>query len=151
RRSRMPLKWIYTLEENRLLAYERHIAHSFAHALVHTEIEKRDFVRLIPGVPVTLVGNGVDLEYFRPTGEVKQPGSIVFSGVMNYRPNVDAAVWFCTEILPLVQAEIPEANFIICGSRPAPAVRSLAKRRHVSVTGWVPDTRPYLGRSEVFV
>ena len=65
-RSRIPLKWIYRLEEKRFLAYERYIARSFSHALVHTAIERRDFERLIPGVPVTLVGNGVDLDYFRP-------------------------------------------------------------------------------------
>jgi len=70
---------------------------------------------------------------------------------MDYRPNVDAVVWFCNEILPIVQAEIPEANFTICGSRPAPTVRNLAKQRGVSVTGWVADTRPYLDRAEVFV
>lgn len=150
-RSRIPLKWIYRLEEKRFLAYERYIARSFSHALVHTAIERRDFERLIPGVPVTLVGNGVDLDYFRPAGASKRPASIVFTGVMDYRPNVDAVVWFCNEILPIVQAEIPEANFTICGSRPAPTVRNLAKQRGVSVTGWVADTRPYLDRAEVFV
>ena len=76
---------------------------------------------------------------------------MVFTGVMDYRPNIDAAVWFCNEILPIVQAEIPAANFTICGSRPAPAVRRLAKRRGVTVTGWVADARPYLDRAEIFV
>jgi sugar transferase (PEP-CTERM/EpsH1 system associated) len=150
-RSRVPLKWIYAIEERRLLAYERHVARTFSHALVHTEIERRDFERLLPGVPVSLVGNGVDLDYFRPAGEAKLPASIVFTGVMDYRPNVDAVVWFCNEILPIVQREIPEANFTICGSRPVPAVRSLAKQKGVIVTGWVPDTRPYLDRAEIFV
>jgi sugar transferase (PEP-CTERM/EpsH1 system associated) len=150
-RSRTPLKWIYATEERRLLGYERHIAQIFSHALVHTDIEKRDFERLIPGIPVTVVGNGVDLDYFRSAGEAKQPASMVFTGVMDYRPNIDAVVWFCNEILPIVQTEIPGANFTICGSRPAPAVRRLAKRRGVTVTGWVPDARPYLDRAEIFV
>ena len=150
-RSSMPLNWIYALEEQRLLGYERHIAQIFSHALVHTEIEKGDFERLIPGIPVTVVGNGVDLDYFRSAGEAKKPGSMVFTGVMDYRPNIDAVVWFCNEILPIVQAEIPAANFTICGSRPAPAVRRLAKRRGVTVTGWVADARPYLDRAEIFV
>jgi polysaccharide biosynthesis protein PslH len=89
-RSRIPLSWLYALEEKRLLAYERDIAHSFSYALVHTAAEKRDFQKLISGVPVGLVGNGVDLDYFRSAGAAKQPGSIVFTGVMDYRPNVDA-------------------------------------------------------------
>jgi polysaccharide biosynthesis protein PslH len=151
KRSRIPSKWIYEIEERRLLAYERHIAQSFSHALVHTEIERRDFERLIPGIPVAVLGNGVDLDYFRSAGEAKEPASMVFTGVMDYRPNVDAVVWFCNEILPIIQAAIPEANFMICGNRPAPAVRRLAKLRGVTVTGRVPDIRPYLDRAEVFV
>jgi glycosyltransferase involved in cell wall biosynthesis len=76
---------------------------------------------------------------------------MVFTGVMDYRPNVDAVVWFCNEILPIVQAQIPEASFTICGSRPAAPVRRLANRGGVTVTGWVPDARPYLDRAELFV
>ena len=150
-RSSIPLNWIYAIEARRLLGYERHIAQIFSHALVHTEIEKHDFERLIPGIPVAVVGNGVDLDYFRSAGEAKEPASMVFTGVMDYRPNIDAVVWFCDEILPIVQMEIPAANFTICGSRPALAVRRLAKRRGVRVTGWVADARPYLDRAEIFV
>ena len=150
-RSRIPLKWIYAVEQQRFLDYERHIAHTFSHALVHTAIEREDFERLIPGVPVSLVGNGVDLDYFRPAGEAKRPGSMVFTGVMDYLPNIDAVTWFCEEILPRVQARLPEASFTICGNRPTASVRQLAGRPGVSVTGWVPDTRPHLDRAEVFV
>src|SRR5260370_36523461 len=76
---------------------------------------------------------------------------MVFTGVMDYRPNVDAVVWFCNEILPVIQEELPEASFRICGSRPAPAVRRLAKQKGVPVTGWVADIRPCLDRAEIFV
>ena len=145
------MNWIYAIEAQRLLGYERHIAQIFSHALLHTENEKHDFEKLIPGAPATVVGNGVDLDYFRSAGEAKQPASMVFTGVMDYRPNIDAVVWFCNEILPIVQTEIPGANFTICGSRPAPEVRRLAKRHGVTVTGWVPDARPYLDRAEIFV
>ena len=151
RRSRPPLRWVYAIEERRFFAYERHIARTFSHALVCTAAEQCDFERLIPGVPVSLVGNGVDLEYFRSDGIAKQPGSMVFTGVMDYFPNVDAVVWFCNEVLPIVQQQIPEAGLTICGSRPTATVRRLAKRRGVTVTGRVPDTRPYMDRAEVFV
>jgi glycosyltransferase involved in cell wall biosynthesis len=70
---------------------------------------------------------------------------------MDYRPNVDATEWFCNEILPIVRAEIPGVNFTICGNRPTTAVRSLARRQGVTVTGWVPDIRPFLARAEIFV
>ena len=151
RRSRLPMRSVYALEERRFFAYERHIARTFSHALVCTRAEQRDFERLIPGVPVSLVGNGVDLDYFRSRGVAKRPGSIVFTGVMDYFPNVDAVMWFCDKILPIVQQQIPEAGLTICGSRPAAPVRRLANRRGVTVTGRVPDTRPYLDGAEVFV
>jgi polysaccharide biosynthesis protein PslH len=149
--SAIPLKWIYAIEERRLLGYERRIARAFSHALVHTDTERRDFERLFPGIPVSMVGNGVDLEHFRSAGAAKRPASIVFTGVMDYRPNVDAVRWFCDEILPIVRREIREASFVICGNRPIPAVRRLAKRPGVIVTGRVPDTRPYLDQAEIFV
>jgi sugar transferase (PEP-CTERM/EpsH1 system associated) len=150
-RSRIPLNWIYALEAGRVFAYERQIAHNFSRSLVHTEIEKRDFQRLIPVVPIAIVGNGVDLTYFCSAGATKQPASIVFTGAMDYRPNIDAAVWFCQDVLPLVRVAIPAANFTICGSRPVRAVQRLARLSGVRVTGWVLDTRPYLDRAEVFV
>ena len=89
-RSRLPLRWVYAIEHRRFFAYEQHIARTFSHALVCTATERRDFERLIPGVPVSLVGNGVDLDYFRSTGLAKRPASIVFTGVMDYFPNIDA-------------------------------------------------------------
>ena len=150
-RSRPPLRWVYAIEQRRFLAYEQHIARTFSHALVCTAAEQRDFERLIPGVPVSLVGNGVDLDYFHSRDVAKQPGSIVFTGMMDYFPNIDAVVWFCDKVLPIIQEQIPEAGFTICGSRPAAAVRRLTKKRGVTVTGRVPDTRPYLDEAEVFV
>ncbi len=126
------MRWIYAIEQRRFFAYEQQIARTFSHALVCTAVEQREFERLIPGVPVSLVGNGVDLDYFRPGGHPKQPGSIVFTGVMDYLPNIDAVTWFCNETLPLIQAQIPEASFVICGSRPTAAVRRLAKKRGIT-------------------
>ncbi|MGH7045117.1 MAG: TIGR03087 family PEP-CTERM/XrtA system glycosyltransferase [Stellaceae bacterium] len=150
RRSTIPVRWIYRSEAKRLHAYEGRIARRFTRATVCTAAEKRDFERTFPGVAVALVGNGVDLEYFRSSGETKRPGSIVFTGVMDYLPNIDAVTWLCDAILPAVQAQIPEATLTICGNRPTAAVRRLASRKGVTVTGWVPDIRPYLDRAEVF-
>ena len=150
-RYRIPLKWIYRTEAKRLLLYEGHIARQFSHSLVCTAEELKDFTRLFPGVTVSLVGNGVDLDYFQSSAIAKRSGSMVFTGVMDYFANVDAVEWFCSEILPSVQAEMPQATLTICGNRPSPVVRRLRKRRGVTVTGWVPDTRPYLDAAEVFV
>lgn len=145
------LRWLYALEQRRLFEYERRIATTFDHSLVCTEIERGDFERLIPGAPISVVGNGVDLEYFHPSNQPKNPAAILFTGVMDYFPNVDAVVWFCDAILPKIRQQEPQAEMIICGSRPSSAVRRLARLPGVTVTGWVADTRPYLGAAEVFV
>lgn len=150
-RSKGLMRWVYGLESRRLLQYERRIAHQFSRSLVCTDVEKRDFERCIPGVPVDMVANGVDLDYFAPGGFDKQPGAIVFTGVMDYLPNIDAACWFARDILPLVQREVPHARFTVCGSKPVPEVLALAQLPGVEVTGRVPDIRPYMGRAEVFV
>jgi sugar transferase (PEP-CTERM/EpsH1 system associated) len=132
-------------------AYEQRIARGFDHSVVCTDEERADFVAAIPGVPVSTLRNGVDLEYFRSAGAARVPGRMVFTGVMDYRPNVDAVVWFANEILPRVRAAVPGASFVICGSRPAPAVQALALLPGVTVTGRVPDVRPYLDSAELFV
>ena len=146
-----PMRALYKLEAKRLLEYERHIAETFSHSLVCTRREQDDFERLIPGARVTCVPNGVDLDYFRPRRDDELEDSLVFTGVMDYRPNVDAVEWFCAEILPHVREAIPSVRLAICGSRPNRRVRSLARLTGVSVTGRVPDVRPYLDRASVAV
>jgi sugar transferase (PEP-CTERM/EpsH1 system associated) len=149
--SRPPKRWVYRTEAERLLRYERQIAQRFDYSLFCSARELDDFRRLIPGAPARCVRNGVDLDYFRPAGEAKAPDGLVFTGVLNYRPNVDGVVWFCREVWPLVRAAVPGATFTVCGSSPDKKVRALARLGGVTVTGAVPDVRPYLARAAVGV
>lgn len=149
---RFPRSWLYRLEARRLLAYERHIATTFDHSLLCTPREVRDFHRLIPDAPVSCVGNGVDLEYFQPmTAVKKKPNSLIFTGVMDYFPNVDAVLWFCQEVFPRLRQQVPDVTFTICGSKPQKEVQALANLPGVIVTGRVPDVRPYLAEARVCV
>ncbi|HEV8128610.1 MAG TPA: glycosyltransferase, partial [Candidatus Eisenbacteria bacterium] len=77
--------------------------------------------------------------------------SIVFTGLMDYFPNVDGVRHFCAEIFPRVRAEVPDARFVIVGRNPVRSVRALARLPGVSVTGAVPDVRPYLASAAVSV
>lgn len=146
-----PARWIYALESRRLLEYERRLARTFDYSLVCTPKELEDFQRLVASERVACVPNGVDVEYFRPTDTTKDELSLVFTGVMDYLPNVDAAKWFCQEILPLVRQRRPRVTFTICGARPTPAVKALAAAGGIAVTGSVPDVRPYLAKAAVAV
>lgn len=150
-RAAWPMRWVYALEGRRLLAWERRIAHEFSHSLLCTEAEVADFRALIPGAPVSFLGNGVDLDYFAPGHAVPEEDFLVFTGVMDYAANVDAMVWFCAEVLPRIREQRPGVRLAIVGSRPNATVQRLAELPGVTVTGRVPDVRPWLGRATVFV
>jgi glycosyltransferase involved in cell wall biosynthesis len=104
-----------------------------------------------PAARVQLVPNGVDVDYFQAVRTPKKPLSLVFTGLMSYPPNVDAVMWFCDDIFPLLQRRLPNLRFTIVGSNPHPKVQALAHREGVMVTGQVPDIRPYLADASIFV
>jgi len=81
----------------------------------------------------------------------KEHFSIAFSGVMDYPPNVDAAVYFANEIFPRIRREVAAAQFHVVGKDPNAEVRSLGRRKGVVVTGTVPDVKEYLRRVQVYV
>ncbi len=96
--------------------------------------------------------NGVDIDYFRPDPSVApEPFSLVLTGEMQQRRNVDAALFLCQQILPLVRERYPQVRCFIVGRKPTPEVQSLAALPGVTVTGAVPDVRPYLAAATVAV
>jgi sugar transferase (PEP-CTERM/EpsH1 system associated) len=97
------------------------------------------------------VTNGVDLEYFRPQPDQVLEQACVFVGALDYRPNVDAACWFCADVWPRVRQLRPGAELWLVGRRPVPAVQKLAEVDGVKVVGQVPDVRPYVARAAVSV
>ncbi len=149
--SSFPLRQVYAREQRTLLEFERRVARSFAANVVCTPLEKQVFERDIPGAPCTVLRNGVDLVHYAPAWDGREPGRIVFTGVMNYRPNAEGCIWFVREILPLVRREVPGATFSIVGSQPTPEVQRLAEVPGVEVTGFVDDTRRWLRRASASV
>jgi sugar transferase (PEP-CTERM/EpsH1 system associated) len=146
-----PMGWVYGLEARRLLRYERYLAVNFEHSVVCTAPELEDCRRLMPGAQVSCVSNGVDIEYFRPADRPVRSHALVFTGVMDYLPNVDGVAWFSEQVLPIVRAHVPDVTFTICGARPSPRVRALARVPGVTVTGRVPDVRPYLAAADACI
>jgi sugar transferase (PEP-CTERM/EpsH1 system associated) len=149
--SQWPHSAVYAAEQRRLLAYERRLAKRAAVAVVRTEAEREDCLRLIPEARFEVVSNGVDLAYFSAHGAKPTTRNIVFTGVMDYFPNVHAVEYFCREILPRIRQRILDATFTIVGSRPNARVRRLENIPGVAVTGEVPDVRPYLRAASVAV
>ena len=152
-----PLSWVYRREGSRLLAFERAAADRATRAFFVTDAEADLFRRLAPGCVgrIETIGNGVDTEQYAPSQALPSPfaaGSlpVVFTGAMDYWPNVDGVRWFAEEVLPRVLDALPSAHFTIVGMRPTAAVKALASA-HVTVTGTVPDVRPYLQHAAVVV
>ena len=145
-----PLSWLYRREGVRLLAFERRTAMLARRSFFVTEQETDLFRRLAPEAAgrVEALNNGVDAEFFSPGHAFSNPfadgeRAVVFTGAMDYWPNIDAVIWFVQEVLPLLLATHPQMRFYIVGRSPAAAVRHLASAS-VTVTGTVADVRPYL-------
>jgi sugar transferase (PEP-CTERM/EpsH1 system associated) len=152
-RTTFPRSVVFQREANCLAEYERHISEKARYVLVTSEREARVLRQITSSAKVRVIPNGVDHEYFAPSGEqtiAAQP-TIIFTGAMDYFPNADAVEFFARHIFPLIRAAVPNARFLIVGSRPSRTVERLAKLPGIQVTGWVPDVRPYLLQSQVFV
>jgi sugar transferase (PEP-CTERM/EpsH1 system associated) len=109
-------------------------------------------IRELSTKPKTLtIPNGVDMEYFAPDSTLPEADKIVFTGVMDYAPNEDAALHFVEDIFPLVKAKRPQVQFWIVGSGPSERVKALTRISGIHVTGRVDDVRPYVRSATVFV
>lgn len=148
--SRWPMSWIYRREHRTLQAFEAEAARVAHVSVLTTERERQALLRFAPDARAEVLPNGIDLDRFRrPPDAVTEP-RVVFTGVMNYEPNADAAVWLGREIWPLVRARRPDVWLDIVGTSPTAAVQALHDpAAHVNVTGSVPDVRPYLWRAQV--
>ncbi|MCQ9377364.1 TIGR03087 family PEP-CTERM/XrtA system glycosyltransferase [Methyloversatilis sp. XJ19-49] len=153
-RHRWPMSWLYRREARTLLQYETRVVDASNMSLLVTPAEVALFESLAPALRgrVTAVPNGVDVDFFHPSqvGANPYPASgqaIVFTGAMDYWPNIDAASWFATDVMPLILAVQPSARFYIVGMNPAAEVRDLERLGHVTVTGRVDDVRPWVAHA----
>ncbi|MDP2961399.1 MAG: TIGR03087 family PEP-CTERM/XrtA system glycosyltransferase [Sulfurimicrobium sp.] len=156
--KRWPLSWLYRREGKLLLRYEREVAQEFDASMFVSREEAELFKQLAPesADKTGYFSNGVDTGYFSPEREYPDPypdgeQALVFTGAMDYWPNVDAVRWFAEEVFPAVHAALPHSRFYIVGSRPTAVVRELAQLPGITVTGTVADIRPYLAHARLAV
>ncbi len=152
--KKWPYNWVYQREGKRLLDYERHVAQRFTASFFVSPHEAKLFQQLAPESvsKIHYFNNGVDAIFFSPDHPYPNPYSpdeqgLVFTGAMDYWPNVDAVTWFARDIFPLIQQQHPQTRFYIVGSNPSLAVQQLAQLSGVVVTGKVADVRPYLAHA----
>jgi hypothetical protein len=146
-----PLSTGYRLEALKLEREEKRLARRFDLCTATTRAEWETLESFKTGVATDWFPNGVDSDYFRPTDEPYDPDTICFVGRMDYYPNQECMFDFCARTLPLIRAQRPGVKLLIVGADPSPAVKKLGDLPGVTVTGSVPDVRPYLHRSALMV
>jgi len=146
-----PLSLGYRWEGMKLLAEEKRLARRFNFCTATTRAEWETLQGYGVDTPSDWFPNGVDSQYFAPSDEPYDPDTICFVGRMDYYPNQECMFDFCARTLPLLREKRPAIKLDIVGADPSPAVRKLGELPGVTVTGSVPDVRPYLRRSALMV
>ncbi|MGQ9904392.1 MAG: glycosyltransferase [Anaerolineae bacterium] len=141
----------------RLIEFERRIARA-AHATLCVSPQDAEAIgRLGLDIRPQVIFNGIDVESYNAsiTGQeapAQTSGpTLVFTGKMDFRWNVDAALWFAGDVLPLVRRHVPDAQFMIVGQTPHPRLDPLRANPHITLTGAVADTRPFIQQADVYV
>ena len=153
--SRWPMSWLMGREARMLFQHERAVAQRADASLFVSEAEAQLFRERTGAQKVHVVENGIDTEFYDPAASFKRidaMGSlIVFTGQMDYRPNIEGVTWFVETILPHIRLVHPDARFAIVGRNPTDAVKALAKHPGVKVIGAVADVRGWLAAAAVVV
>lgn len=149
-----PVKRRYMREQwRRMWRHERAECRRFDRVIAVSPQDAEVFQRDFGLASAAHVPTGVDVDFFRPSGEVaRQPHELAFTGSMDWMPNEDAIRWFAREILPLVRRAVPDVTLTVVGRNPPASIRALGESdAAIHVTGSVPDVRPYMERAAVFI
>lgn len=142
-------RWYARITANKMEAVERQILGSAFGHIVCSERERQQLRRIAPGARIEVIENGVDTRQFEEVaadeGGAPEGGALrlIFVGAMDYFPNSDAAVFFAKDIWPRVLQRLGNAELTIVGANPGPIVRALGELPGITVTGTVPDVRPW--------
>jgi polysaccharide biosynthesis protein PslH len=139
--------WIHSMMMRR---WQPYFAELFGLCVTMSEADRRLLTSVNHRLRVEVSPNGVDTHRYRPIPEESETPAMLFIGNMGYQPNVDAAIYFCKEVLPLIRARVADAELWLVGVNPRASVRRLAGDG-VFVTEEVPDVVPYYTRSRVCV
>lgn len=151
------MRWVNRREGRVLGRFETEIAVRADASLLVSEAEAALFQRRTATSTVMALGNGIDTGFYDPEGHFKKlhppfPDPLfVFTGQMDYRPNIEAVSDFAQNAMPVIRAQHPEATFAIVGRNPTQAVSDLSMLPGVQVTGAVDDVRTWLAAADVVV
>ncbi|MCY4464903.1 MAG: glycosyltransferase [Chloroflexi bacterium] len=149
-----PRRWLSALysrvQARRLLRFEGEICRA-VDLVVAVSGEDEQLLLQHAGAPIYVLSNGITVDDYRPPdSSLRERWQLVFSGKMDYRPNVDAIEWFCAEIMPRVRENLPQTRLCIVGRNPHARILALADE-NTRVTGWVESVQPYLHAAALYI
>lgn len=149
----LPAALYSRVQAGRLARFEARACQAADDVVAVSPADRAALLAIAPQALVAVVPNGVDTGEYAPLPGRPGPGlpTLVFTGRMDFRPNVDAVQWFCDQIWPHIRAAVPEVRFQVAGRDPTAAVRALGALPGVEVLGEVPDDRPCIGQADLYV
>jgi sugar transferase (PEP-CTERM/EpsH1 system associated) len=145
-------KLLDDIESARVLKYEALIFDEFNLNLVCSSEDLAFLQRTHSTGHIALLPNGVDTGKFRPMDhDYSHNHTLLFTGNMDYAPNVDGVLYFASEVFPLIRKRFPEVRFIIAGQRPIDKVKALDNGKDIIVTGFIPDLSEMYNQASVVV
>ena len=152
--QRWPAAGYSLIQWLKLSTYEQAVCYLAHQVVAVSEKDARELAAPKLGILPAVVPNGVDIDFFRPQNTPateETPANLVYVGKMDYRPNIDAMVWFHEAVFPHILAEKPDVQLTIVGREPHKRISALASHPNVMVTGYVEDIRPFVSNASVYV
>jgi len=145
-------RYFWWLQWQKLFFFEKRICRKFNTVLSVSEQDHDTFCALYRLDNVVTIPTGVDIEHFRPQDVPMGASSLVFVGSMDWLPNEDAVLYFASDILPLLKAEVPDIRLTVVGRNPSPRMKKrLSTVPEIQLTGWVDDVRPYIAKATLYI
>jgi glycosyltransferase involved in cell wall biosynthesis len=159
---RQPRRWLAAayswVQARRLASFERWACEQADWVTAVSQTDQQHLQSLIsqsPNLPISVIPNCIDTTLYQDLTALGDLSGLsydlVFSGKMDYRPNVDAVLWFADAVWPGIKAARPSTTWAIVGQKPHPRLDHLREWEGITVTGWVADVRPYLAGARVFI
>ena len=149
--KRLPIAIYSYLQAQRIKRFEEWLCKSVDAVIAVSDEDKAILVQY-RGAAIFVMSNGIFVDEYTPPSESnRHTNQLVYTGKMDYRPNVDAIEWFASSILPHIQNQLPDTELTIVGRNPHPRIQPYAEQGQITVTGWVDSVQPYLHEATVFI
>jgi len=151
--SRWPAAGYSSIQWRRLQKLERRICLASRVVLACSEMDALALQALEASIHPYVLPNGVDTKRYNQefaAANIEHP-ALLFTGKMDYRPNIDAVTWFYHQVWPQIRANVPDIRFYIVGKNPAPSIQTLTREPGIHVTGYVPSVLPYLAAADCYI